>query len=129
MIPPKRFDIFPPDWGMLRRSRRVRIFLLTRAIINCNIINNSLVKFHDSIEPFYTSAIKNTGVQYSTVLTVLTSISANGEEIYWLALLYEYTSWPLAGWVQFAAAVCVRTLRSAAAAGGIGNIGNLLRVG
>ena len=27
MIPPKRFDIFPPDWGMLRRSRRVLIFL------------------------------------------------------------------------------------------------------
>ena len=26
MIPPKRFDIFPPDWGMLRRSRRVQIF-------------------------------------------------------------------------------------------------------
>ena len=25
MIPPKRFDIFPPDWGMLRRSRRVQI--------------------------------------------------------------------------------------------------------
>ena len=22
MIPPKRFDIFPPDWGMLRRSSR-----------------------------------------------------------------------------------------------------------
>ena len=22
MIPPKRFDISPPDWGMLRRSRR-----------------------------------------------------------------------------------------------------------
>ena len=20
MIPPKRFDIFPPEWGMLRRS-------------------------------------------------------------------------------------------------------------
>ena len=20
MIPPRRFDIFPPDWGMLRRS-------------------------------------------------------------------------------------------------------------
>ena len=30
MIPPiKRFDIFPPDWGMLRRSRRVQIFLST----------------------------------------------------------------------------------------------------
>ena len=28
MIPPKRFDIFPPDWGMLRRSRRLLIFLL-----------------------------------------------------------------------------------------------------
>ena len=27
MIPPKHFDIFPPDWGMLRRSRRVQIFL------------------------------------------------------------------------------------------------------
>ena len=26
-IPPRRFDIFPPDWGMLRRSRRVHIFL------------------------------------------------------------------------------------------------------
>ena len=28
MIPPKRFDIFPPDWGMFRKSRRVLIFLL-----------------------------------------------------------------------------------------------------
>ena len=27
MIPPKRFDIFPPDWGVLRRSRCVQIFL------------------------------------------------------------------------------------------------------
>ena len=27
MIPPKRFDIFPPDWWMLRRSRCVQIFL------------------------------------------------------------------------------------------------------
>ena len=28
MIPPtKRFDIFPPDWGMLRRSRCIQIFL------------------------------------------------------------------------------------------------------
>ena len=27
MIPPKRFDIFPPDLGMLRRSRCVHIFL------------------------------------------------------------------------------------------------------
>ena len=26
-IPPKRFDIFSPDWGMLRRSRFVHIFL------------------------------------------------------------------------------------------------------
>ena len=30
MIPPKRFDIPPPDRGMLRRSRRVQIFLLKR---------------------------------------------------------------------------------------------------
>ena len=27
MILPKRFDISPPDWGMLRRSRCVQIFL------------------------------------------------------------------------------------------------------
>ena len=26
MIPPKRFDIFPPDWGMLRRSDAFRFF-------------------------------------------------------------------------------------------------------
>ena len=29
MFPPKRFDFSPPDWGMLRRSRRVQIFLQT----------------------------------------------------------------------------------------------------
>ena len=29
MIPPKRFDIFSPDWGMLRRFRCAQIFLLT----------------------------------------------------------------------------------------------------
>ena len=28
MIPPKRFDIFPPGWGVLRRSRRVQSFAL-----------------------------------------------------------------------------------------------------
>ena len=27
MIPPKRFDILPPDWGMISRSRCVQIFL------------------------------------------------------------------------------------------------------
>ena len=27
LIPPKRCDIFPPDWGMLRKSRCVQIFL------------------------------------------------------------------------------------------------------
>ena len=26
-IPPKHFDTFPPDWGMLRRSRYVQIFI------------------------------------------------------------------------------------------------------
>ena len=29
MVPPKRFDIFPPDWGMLIRSRRIQVFLQT----------------------------------------------------------------------------------------------------
>ena len=28
LISPKRFDMYPPDWGMLRRSRCVQIFLL-----------------------------------------------------------------------------------------------------
>ena len=27
LIPPKHFDIFSPDWGMLKRSRCVLIFL------------------------------------------------------------------------------------------------------
>ena len=27
IMPRKRFDIFPPEWGMLRRSRCVQIFL------------------------------------------------------------------------------------------------------
>ena len=31
MIPPKRFDISPPDWGVFRRSRCVQIFLLKRS--------------------------------------------------------------------------------------------------
>ena len=29
MIPPKRFDIFPPDWGMLKKSRLRSEFSLT----------------------------------------------------------------------------------------------------
>ena len=34
MIPPKRSDIFPPDWEMLRRSRHVLIFLeTTRSLV------------------------------------------------------------------------------------------------
>ena len=33
MIPPKRVDMFPPDWGMLKRSRCVQIFLQTATII------------------------------------------------------------------------------------------------
>ena len=33
MIPPKRFDIFLPDWGMLRRSRRVLNFLLNSSSV------------------------------------------------------------------------------------------------
>ena len=34
MIPPKRFDIFPADWGVLRRSRRVLVILeTTRSLV------------------------------------------------------------------------------------------------
>ena len=34
MIPPKRSDIFPPDWEMLRRSRHVLLFLeTTRSLV------------------------------------------------------------------------------------------------
>ena len=43
MTPPtKRFDIFPPDWGMLRRSRCVQIFLetsLTRQCLERRVLN------------------------------------------------------------------------------------------
>ena len=34
MIPPKSFEIFPPDWGMLRMSRCVQIFLQTQFVHN-----------------------------------------------------------------------------------------------
>ena len=34
MVPPKRFDIFPPDWGMLTRSRCVLVVLgTTRSLV------------------------------------------------------------------------------------------------
>ena len=33
MIPLKRFDIFPPDWGVLRRSRSVQIFRSVNNIV------------------------------------------------------------------------------------------------
>ena len=34
MIPPNKcFEIFPPDWGILRRSRRVLIFLETLSLV------------------------------------------------------------------------------------------------
>ena len=35
MIPPKRFDIFLSDWGMLRRFRYVQIFLETSLTRQC----------------------------------------------------------------------------------------------
>ena len=31
LIPPKRFDIFSPDWGMLRRSRCIQILSLNNS--------------------------------------------------------------------------------------------------
>ena len=38
MIPPKRFDIFFPDWGrMLRKSRCVQMFLQTTLLVTCRI--------------------------------------------------------------------------------------------
>ena len=45
MIPPKRFDISPLDWGMLRRSRRIHIYIyillendcFTKSCINGNV--------------------------------------------------------------------------------------------
>ena len=37
MIPPKRFDSFPLDWGMLRRSRCVQIFILNSVIVAVEI--------------------------------------------------------------------------------------------
>ena len=37
MIPPKRFDIFSPlDWGMLKRSRCVQVFLEKKATNKCS---------------------------------------------------------------------------------------------
>ena len=47
MIPlNKRFDIFPPDWGMPRRSRCVQIFLLKILLIQYIIVQ--LIKMYCS---------------------------------------------------------------------------------
>ena len=42
MVPPKRFDIFLPDWGMLRRSRHAHSFLLKHRQISrvCEAYNS-----------------------------------------------------------------------------------------
>ena len=40
MVPPKRFDIFPPDWGMLRRSRCVQIFLEISLTRQCRVLRD-----------------------------------------------------------------------------------------
>ena len=39
MIPPKRFDTFPPDWGMLRRSRCEQIVLETTRALQLQRMN------------------------------------------------------------------------------------------
>ena len=41
MIPPKHFDIFPPDWGMLRRSRCVQIFLKIQLVLQLAYVEES----------------------------------------------------------------------------------------
>ena len=40
MVPPKRFDTFPPDWGMLRRSRIQYIYLLEDLCMVPTILQN-----------------------------------------------------------------------------------------
>ena len=42
MIPPKRFDIFPPNWGMLRRSGRVQIFLKNNMVLEKDDVKNDV---------------------------------------------------------------------------------------
>ena len=48
MIPPKRFDIPPPpDWGMLRRSRCVQIFLLnSNAVRTSDAVPSAMLTSH-----------------------------------------------------------------------------------
>ena len=53
MIPPKHFDIFPPDWGMLRMPRCVQIFLKT----TLNVRNNS----HLNVLPFFLPKVNRYG--------------------------------------------------------------------
>ena len=49
MTPPKRFDIFPPDWGMLRRSRCVQIFLNNRSAIFGDPISSGLTRWRIAV--------------------------------------------------------------------------------
>ena len=45
MTPPLRFDIFPPDWGMLRRSRRVQMFLYTTNNSTWDLVNFAMIVY------------------------------------------------------------------------------------
>ena len=49
MIPPKRFDIFS-DWGMLRRSRCVRIFSLNPRYSRVFVVEVVKLHFNEEVE-------------------------------------------------------------------------------
>ena len=77
MIPPKRFDIFPPDWGMRRRSRRVQIFLeISRLCLGYL----TLLPLHDAGIHIYAPISSMAIPQQSTYLAYCTQIIEKKEE-------------------------------------------------
>ena len=53
MIPPKRFDIFSSNWGVLRRSRCVLIFLLNKTMKIKAAVNTLVLRSSFFVTPKY----------------------------------------------------------------------------
>ena len=74
-IPPKRFYIFPPDWGMLIRSRRVHIFLLkkdTPIHLEFLVKGKHVIRYVLTVETFLTKylAYRRSTNAYLVMITV-----------------------------------------------------------
>ena len=77
MILHKRFDIFPPDWGMLRKSRYVQILRLEMVLYICKAINESVQTYNGGFSPDIITSGANLypGVGFADVMTSFSGVT------------------------------------------------------